>query len=71
MLDCYHHISNDKAFDVLKKIKAQTLNPKDYEFKNLIDLDKWGDLFQSNDESRLNEELSDLKYSMEELRSIV
>lgn len=41
------------------------------EHKDLVALEKWEEIFQSNDEMRLNEEVHSLKYAMEELKNEV
>ncbi len=43
----------------------------DRDYKNLVDVDKWEDIFQSNDENKLNDEVENLKYAMAELKSLV
>jgi len=55
----------------LKEIKYNSLNPTSSDYKYLIPLDKWEEIFQSSDENRLNEEVNSLKYAMEELKSQV
>lgn len=47
------------------------MNPMSSENRPLIPLDKWEEIFQSSDENRLNEEVSSLKYAMEELKNQV
>jgi len=41
------------------------------ENRPLIPLDKWEDIFQSSDENKLNDEVSSLRYAMDELKSQV
>lgn len=82
MLDCYNQMTTDKAVQViknikpllkqvLKEIKYNTMNPMSSENRPLIPLDKWEEIFQSSDENKLNDEVSSLKYAMEELKSQV
>ncbi len=55
----------------MKAIKSKSLDPMSSKYKPLIPLDKWEEIFQSSDENRLNEEVSSLRYAMEELKSQV
>ena len=47
------------------------MNPMSSEYKPLIPLDKWEEILQSSDENRLNDEVSSLKYAMEESKNQV
>jgi len=47
------------------------MNPMSSENRPLIPLDKWEDIFQSSDENKLNDEVSSLRYAMDELKSQV
>lgn len=71
MIDCYHQITSDKALDILRQTKAQRLDSKSNDNIHLIDLEKWMKIIQSNDEARINEEVTTLSVSTEELRKIV
>lgn len=55
----------------MKDIKYNSMNPMSSEYRPLIPLDKWEEIFQSADENKLNEEVSSLRYAMEELKSQV
>lgn len=55
----------------MKDIKYNTMNPMSSDYRPLIPLDKWEEIFQSSDENRLNEEVTSLRYAMEELKSTV
>jgi hypothetical protein len=53
----------------LSDIKSNKFNIDEY--KDLINLEKWDEIFQSGDGERINEEMDSLKFAMEEMKGIV
>jgi hypothetical protein len=56
--------------EILMKYKSYNSIPSmDAEFKELIQLEKWGELFQSNNKEALEYEMSQLQDALKEIKS--
>ena len=53
----------------MRDIKSNTIEIGEY--KDLINLEKWDEIFQSEDKGRIDEEMDTLKFAMAEMKEIV
>ncbi len=70
LLTCYNQMEFFKADDILRKYKDYKKIPAlEDEYKELIGLDKWYDIFSGNDKERLDAEMQMLQEAAAELKS--
>lgn len=61
MITCYKNIKPKAVEDVLNAAKAESVNSMSKEYIKVLDLEKWENIYSSNDESKVKEEM--VKYS--------
>lgn len=61
MISCYKNIKARAVEDVLSAFKTESVNSMSKEFIKVLDLEKWENVYSSNDETKVREEM--VKYS--------
>lgn len=70
LMSCYKNISPEKSKHVVDTNQQKPVNSMNYEYKELLELEKWEDIYISNDEKKIKEEMFKYQNIMTELRQI-
>jgi hypothetical protein len=70
LLNCYNDITYFQAEDIYK-MKQDNIPIKDEEFRQLLGVEKWMELFTSGDKERLSQEYGNLQEAINDLKSEV
>jgi hypothetical protein len=70
LLNCYNEITYFQAEDIYK-MKADSIPVKDQEFRQLLGVEKWMELFTSGDKERISHEYGNLQGAIDDLKSEV
>lgn len=70
ILTCYNQINIYQSEDILAQ-RAQDIQVLSGEYKELLGLDKWNELFRSGDQEVVNQEMGALGEALREIQSEV
>ena len=70
MMTCMKSISEEYAAELSELEDANGINPLNSENKRLLDVERWENVFSSNDEKRISEEVAKYSNQMKDLRMV-
>lgn len=68
LMSCFKKVSLDKVNQILEQAKQRLINPMTKENQDLVELDKWEDLYISNNNKLVQDELMKYKDIMQDMR---
>ncbi len=68
LLNCYNDVTYFQAEDIYK-MKADSIPVKDEEYRTLLGVEKWMELFTSGDKERISQEYANLQDAINDLKS--
>ena len=68
LLTCFKKISDSDGTN-LSEMRPEDIDPMTEEYKNLVELEKWKEMYEKNDHEHLQEELSKVASTMKEIDS--
>jgi hypothetical protein len=70
LLTCLKKISSSQV-DILHEVEnPESINPMTKEYKSLLEVEKWEEVFQSNNDKLIGEEINKYAPQMKEIRSV-
>eukprot|EP00340_Litonotus_pictus_P001701 CAMPEP_0170515382 /NCGR_PEP_ID=MMETSP0209-20121228/1823_1 /TAXON_ID=665100 ORGANISM="Litonotus pictus, Strain P1" /NCGR_SAMPLE_ID=MMETSP0209 /ASSEMBLY_ACC=CAM_ASM_000301 /LENGTH=236 /DNA_ID=CAMNT_0010799841 /DNA_START=170 /DNA_END=880 /DNA_ORIENTATION=- len=70
LMSCFKNLGIEKAKHIIDTAEQRSLNPLSQEFKDMVELDKWEDLYISNNNKLIQDEITKYSEVMRDLRHI-